>query len=80
MNITSVKNLVELHDIESLLEAEKALLADEPLPIDVGGDDEGEQLTHVMAAMWVIHHKHETGADTMTAIRAYTQKVRTSIS
>lgn len=80
MNIASIRQLVETFTKEELHTAEAALLEEQAPAIDVPGIDEGEQLTHVIAAQWVITHKDETGADTMTAIREYTKRVRQSIS
>lgn len=80
MNIASIRQIAETFTKEELQSAEASLLEEQPLAIDVPGLDEGEQLTHVIAAQWVITHKAATGADTMTAIREYTRRVRQSIS
>lgn len=80
MKIPVIKKLVEEHEIEVLQEAEQALYDEQPLPIEVKGDDEGEQLTHLIAAVWIKEHMAETGDDVKTALRAYTVKVRNSIS
>jgi hypothetical protein len=80
MNVASIRQLADTFSKEQLQTAESSLLEEQPLAIDVPGVDEGEQLTHVIAAQWVITHKAETGVDTMTAIRAYTKRVRQSIS
>ena len=52
----------------------------EPLGIEVGGADEGEQLTHIMAAMEVLKDVQENGSDPKEALRNYTKRVRESIS
>lgn len=80
MNIASIRTLVDTYSKEQLQAAEAALLDEQPLVIDVPGADEGEQLTHVIAAVWVHEHKVEHGTDTMTAVREYTKRVRQSIS
>ena len=80
MKIPVIKKLVEEHEIEVLREAEQALYDEQPLPIEVKGDDEGEQLTHLIAAVWIKEHMAETGDDVKKALRAYTVKVRNSIS
>lgn len=80
MNIQSIKKLVEQHDRESLELAETHLLDELAPKIEVEGADEGEQLTHVLAALWVQAYMHKHGGDVMTAIREYTKRVRTSIS
>jgi hypothetical protein len=79
VTISSIKALVDTYDTATLIAAEQALLNDEPLPIDVQGSDAGEQLTHVLAALWVLHDMHDNKTDASTSIRAYTKRVRTSI-
>ena len=79
MKIPVVKKLVETVDIGSLREAEEAILEEKSPKITIEGDDEGEQLTHVFAAIFILE-KMEEGMDFKNALRAYTQKVRTSIS
>lgn len=81
MNIASVRALVEAeHTVQTLQAAEEALLEGSTPSIEILGEDEGEQLTHVMAAKWVREHMAATNDDVMTSIRAYTQRVRASIS
>lgn len=81
MNIASVRALVEAnHSADALRSAEEAILEGLEPAIAVQGEDEGEQLTHVMAARWVLDHMAATNDDVMTSIRAYTQRVRSSIS
>ncbi len=48
--------------------------------IEVKGEDEGEQFTHVIAAVWVKEKMTTDGIDARAAMREYTQKVRNSIS
>ena len=45
----------------------------------IAGEDEGEQLTHVLAAIYIKEHMEEHGSDLKTALREYTLKVRNSI-
>lgn len=80
MKIPAIKKLVETQTIESLRNAE-ALLIDEQQPdFTIPGDDEGEQLTHVFAAIWILNHMHDHQSDFKTALREFTQKVRVSIN
>jgi len=51
-----------------------------PLEIDVDGEDEGEQLTHILAAIWVKEEMEKEGINVGKAVRNYTVKVRNSIS
>jgi hypothetical protein len=50
------------------------------LAIDIEGSDEGEQLTHAIAAIWILERMQEANVDFKTALREYTQKVRESIN
>ncbi len=80
MKIPAIKKLVETYDLHQLINAEEAIVDEQPLAIEVDGEDEGEQLTHVLAAVWILNHIEDTGADFKTALREYTKKVRVSIS
>ncbi|WP_018476304.1 DUF6952 family protein [Pontibacter roseus] len=80
MKIPAIKKLVENQSLDELMAAEAAIVDEQPLTIEVEGDDEGEQLTHVLAAVWILNHMQDTGADFKTALREYTKKVRVSIS
>lgn len=80
MKIPAIRLLVESHQLADLRRAEEALM-EELLPeIDIPGEDEGEQLTHVFAAIFILEKMQKEDMDFKTALRAYTQKVRTSIS
>jgi hypothetical protein len=50
------------------------------MPFEVEGSDEGEKLTHILAAIWILEQMESTRVDFKTALREYTQKVRESIS
>ena len=80
MNIASIKGLVESSTIAELRAAEDALLNEQVPTTAIPGDDESEQLTHVMAAIYVHEKMAEHGVDIMTAIRDYTKRVRDSIT
>jgi hypothetical protein len=80
MKIPVIKKLVENESLEALTAAEEALMEEQPLAIEVEGDDEGEQLTHVIAAAWILNYMEDNGVDFKTALREYTKKVRVSIS
>jgi hypothetical protein len=80
MKIPVIKKLAETHSLKELQAAEEALYNEETLAIEVMGDDEGEQLTHVLAAVYIKEHMAENGSELKAALRAYTVKVRNSIS
>jgi hypothetical protein len=80
MKVPEIKKLCEIYSIVQLQEAEENILNEQPLSIEVGGDDEGEQLTHVLAAIWCLQDMKENKTALPQAIRNYTVKVRNSIS
>lgn len=80
MRIPAIKKLIENYTLEQIDEAELAIIQEQTPAIEVAGDDDGEQLTHLMAAKWIIDHIRNHDVDFKTALRAYTQKVRNSIS
>ena len=80
MKIPAVKKLVENHSTEDLQAAEEALAEEQAPHIDVEGEDEGEKLTHCFAALFIRQKMEEEGLDFKTALRAYTAKVRGSIT
>ncbi len=79
MKIPIIKKLVEEHSIKNLEKAELAILDEQKSEITVEGEDEGEQLTHVMAAIWIKNEMQKDNLPFAKALRAYTQKVRVSI-
>ena len=80
MKIPVIKKLVETYTVEELGEAEQAIINEQPLEIQVEGSDEGEQLTHIIAAIWILDRIKNDSFDFKTALREYTQKVRESIN
>ena len=80
MKLAVIKKLAENQNIEELRIAEEAILNEEVPSIVVEGEDEGEQLTHVIAAIQILTDMETQGSDLRTALRAYTERVRNSIS
>ena len=80
MKIPAIKKAAEAYTMEQLRDAEAALYEEQNPVIDVDGTDEGEVLTHVLAAIWIKEEMEKTGQDLNTCLRAYTQRVRNSIS
>lgn len=80
MKMPVIKRLVETQSLESLVAAEQAILEEQTPAFEVEGEDEGEQLTHVFAAIFILNHMQDNGSDFKTALREYTAKVRVSIS
>lgn len=80
MKIPVIKKLIETYGIEQLEKAELALLEEQTPAIELEGKDEGEQLTHAMAALEILREMRESGSTATEALRNYTQRVRKSIS
>ncbi|MDX1904767.1 MAG: hypothetical protein SFU27_11465 [Thermonemataceae bacterium] len=80
MKIPVIKELVESQSLEALKKAEEALLNEEKPEIDIKGEDEGEQLTHAFAAIWILEKMQSEELDFKTAMRKYTEMVRNSIN
>lgn len=80
MKIPVVKKLVENYTMSALREAEDALIEEEPLPFEVEGDDEGEKLTHILAAIFILERMKSEKVEFKAALREYTRIVRESIS
>ncbi len=80
MQIPVIKSLVETRTVEALTRAEEALMEEQPLPFEVEGKDDGEVLTHILAAIWILERMESHVLPFAKALREYTQKVRTSIS
>lgn len=80
MKIPAIKKAVETYSVEQLKAAEEAMYNEEALGIEIEGKDEGEQLTHIIAAIWIHNEMQSKACDFKDALRAYTQRVRNSIS
>lgn len=79
MHIPSIKKLVEAYTLDELRQAEDAILNEAVPSIEVPGEDEGEQLTHTIAAIWIKEDMVANQSDYKSALREYTKKVRKSI-
>lgn len=80
MKIPSIKKIAELYSIDDLRSAELALLEEQTPKIDIEGSDEGEQLTHILAALEIKEQMEKDGVPLPKALRNYTLRVRNSIS
>jgi len=79
MKVAAIKPLVDNYSIDQLREAEEDLYNEAPLSIEVDGADEGEKLTHILAAIEILHDMAK-GIDYKMALRNYSSRVRNSIS
>lgn len=80
MKLPAIKKAVENYTVAELAAAETALMEEQIPAIAIEGDDEGEKLTHVLAALFIKQTMETEGLDYIAALRQYTQRVRTSIS
>jgi hypothetical protein len=79
MQIPVIKKLVEQYSLAQLQSAEEAMMEEQKPAIEVEGKDEGECLTHVLAAIY-IKEKVDQGVAFNQALRDFSQRVRNSIS
>jgi|AACY02.2.fsa_nt_gi hypothetical protein len=79
MKIPAVRKLLGTYSLEELQEAETQLIEEQPLAIEVEGDDEGEQLTHILGAIWCKQQVAEGSCSESEALRNFAQRVRKSI-
>jgi hypothetical protein len=80
MKIPAIKELVETQTLENLKKAEEALMNEQTPEIIIKGDDEGEQLTHTIAAIWILEKMQADKLEFKEALRKYTEMVRSSIN
>lgn len=80
MKTTAIKKLVETYSLEQLQNAEMALTDEQKPNIEIEGDDEGEQLTHVLASIYIKGKMEKEGLAFNLALRDFSQRVRKSIS
>lgn len=80
MKTAAVRKLAQNHDLATLQKAEEALLNEEHPPIEVEGVDEGDQITNINGAIYVIEQSEKNGTDIKTEVRNFTERVRNSIS
>lgn len=80
MKASAIRKMIGVHDLAVLRKAENDLLEGEALEIEVVGEDEGEQLTHILAVIWIQETMEKEGLDAKEGLRAYMQRVRNSIS
>lgn len=80
MKLPVIKHLAETYTLEQLKAAEEAILNEQKPAIEIEGTDEGEQLTHTIAAIAILEDMATNNLDVRTAMRNYTQRVRNSIS
>jgi hypothetical protein len=79
MKLPVIRKIVKEYSLDELRAAEQALLNEEAIEIEVEGEDEGEQLTHIIGAIEILENI-AGGMSDKDALRAFSQRVRNSIS
>jgi hypothetical protein len=79
MNVSAIKKLVEGVSVAELKQAEADLINERALQIEVEGADDGEKLTHIFAAIWILDKMNTDGLGFTTACAQYTKKLWESI-
>ncbi len=79
MKLPVIRKIVKEYSLDELRTAEQALLNEESIAIEVEGEDEGEQLTHIIGAIEILENI-AGGMSDKDALRAFSQRVRNSIS
>lgn len=80
MKIPSIKKIAETYGMDDLRQAETHILEGRLPHIEIEGDDEGEQLTHVIAAIEIKTQMDTEKIAFPKALRNYTKRVRNSIT
>ena len=80
MKLPAIKKLVETYTLEDCQKAEEALLNEQTPLIEIEGEDEGEKLTHILAAIDVLQKMQSEQKDSKLALREFFERVRNSIS
>jgi hypothetical protein len=80
MKLPAIKKLVETYTLDECRKAEEQLLNGEHPSIFIEGDDEGEQLTHILGAIDILERVQHEGKDVKVALREFFERVRNSIS
>lgn len=80
MKLPAIKKLVETYSLEELTRAEVAMENGTPVEIEVEGSDEGEQFTHILAAIDILFRVKHEQKDVKVALREFFDRVRNSIN
>ncbi|MEM6844290.1 MAG: hypothetical protein AAF944_08335 [Bacteroidota bacterium] len=76
MKVDSVRHLVENYTVDQLVEAEKALVNGKELSFEVAGEDAGEKLTNLLAAVYILEQLKSRTLEFSEAFRQYILQVR----
>jgi hypothetical protein len=79
MKLPEIKKLVDNYSLEELELASNAIENGNLPLIQIGGDDEGEHLTHTLAAIWIMKNMRDCNMDFRASQREYVKIVRNTI-
>ncbi|MEQ9262799.1 MAG: hypothetical protein RLP14_06530 [Owenweeksia sp.] len=79
MKVPAVRKLLKT-ELDVLRKAEEDLSEERSPEIEIEGEDEGEKLTHVFGAIWIKEQVASGAMNEKEALRAFMDKVRTSIN
>jgi len=81
LKVAVLRSLIDEFSIEQLRTFEEQLLEGEEVSFEkVGGEDEGEQLTHLSGAIWCLEQAEANGTDPKKEVKNFISRVRNSIS
>ena len=80
MKLPIVRKLADEYSLSELHDLEEKIINDVPIDINDLGDDEGEVLTHVLAAIYIKNIMQQDGLELSVALRQYTSRVRDTLS
>lgn len=80
MKLPIIRKLADECSLSELRALEEKIINEIPLDRSDLGDDEGEILTHVLAAIYVKNIMQQEGLELSVALRQYTSRVRETLS
>ena len=76
MDFDTVKFLVETYPLIELEEAQEAIVSGKDPEIEVSGRSDGQKLSQLIAAVWVLNKMNEEQVDIVTAFNLYQESLR----
>jgi hypothetical protein len=80
MKIAVIKKLAEDFNLDQINEFIQLLENGEEVSQEIEGQDEGEKLTHLLGAQWILEQMSKNNSDLMTEWRNFSSRVRSSIN
>ncbi|MDZ4839928.1 MAG: hypothetical protein SGJ04_07965 [Bacteroidota bacterium] len=80
MKLASIKIILEKYSAIEIATSIAQLDEGENSVIQIEGDDEGDLMTHLLAAEWIINEAEKNRTEIKVELRNYTARVRKSIN